>query len=421
MKKILSCLLFIQVFFFTGAIIKGQSNSCVECHKEMGGKLLAVVEAFANDAHKEAGLSCSDCHGGNQNEEDMDLAKDSTFKGTPNREEITQFCATCHSDFNYIRRYNPSLRVDQMTLYWTSEHGQLLKKGDTRVAICTDCHGTHSIQSASHPKSMTFPWNIPQTCGRCHSNRGYMKGYKISTSQEEEYRESVHANALFEKKDLSAPVCNDCHGNHGAIPPEVTSIANVCRQCHPSTGDLFSVSPHKDAYDEMGISECEACHGNHMILPPTDDMLGTGENAVCNQCHEEDSTSYQVATQIKRKIDGYKENLRHTEELLERAHNRGVEVSEPQFRLIEANTLLIMAKNLTHSLSLDMVEEKIEEGEKLLAEISESGDAAMKESNFRRYGLVIAEIFLLLLAIALFMKIRQISKKTSIDSGSSSR
>ena len=155
MKKILAYLLFIQVFLLAGVMLEAQSDSCVDCHKEMGDKFLAVVEAFAEDIHSQVGLSCSDCHGGNQNQEDMGLAKDSTFKGTPKREEITQFCATCHSDFNYIRRYNPSLRVDQMALYWTSEHGQLLKEGDTKVAICTDCHGTHNIQSASHPKSGT--------------------------------------------------------------------------------------------------------------------------------------------------------------------------------------------------------------------------------------------------------------------------
>ena len=133
-----------------------------------------------------------------------------------------------------MRTFNPSLRVDQLSQYWTSKHGQLLKTGDTKAAVCTDCHGVHGIQSVKFPKSPTFPWNIPQTCGRCHADPNLMKDYQIPTNQLEQYKGSVHAQALFDKKDLSAPACNDCHGNHGAVPPEVQSIASVCRQCHPS-------------------------------------------------------------------------------------------------------------------------------------------------------------------------------------------
>jgi len=390
-----------------------QTDYCIECHKELEDELLAPVETFKTDIHQQFGLSCAGCHGGNPAEEDIDLAKDKSFKGVPERWSIPEFCATCHSDSSYMRRFNPSLRVDQLDVYWTSEHGMLLKKGDANVAVCTDCHAAHGIQTTSHPKSWTFPWNIPQTCSRCHSDKEYMKGYKIPTNQWEDYKESVHAHALFEKKDLSAPVCNDCHGNHGASPPEVASIAYVCRQCHPSTGELFSQSPHKEVYDEMGIHECEACHGNHRILPPSDEMLGTGEQAVCIQCHEPESEPYQKASRIKEKLDGFIEKIHKADNLLERADRQGVEVSEPKFRLTEVNTILILVRNLTHSFSLLEIEEKIEEGEKLVAEVTTAGEAALREAKFRKTGLIIATIFLFLLAIALYLKIKQIEKKTS--------
>jgi hypothetical protein len=90
-----------------------------------------------------------------------------------------------------------------------------------------------------------------------------------------------------------------------------------------------------------------------------------------------------------------------------------VEVSEPKFRLIEANTALILVRNLTHSLSLVDIEEKIEEGEKVLSEVTIAGEAALREAKFRKTGLIIATIFIFLLAIALFLKIRQISKASS--------
>ena len=396
--------------------LNAQKNYCIECHKELEDDLLAPVETLEMDIHQQFGLSCAACHGGNPSEEDIDLAKDESFKGSPNRSQIPEFCASCHSDLSYMRRFKPSIRVDQLDIYSTSEHGQLLKNGDTKAALCTDCHAAHGIQAATHPKSWTFPWNIPETCSRCHSDKDYMKDYRITTKQWDDYKDSVHAHALFEKKDLSAPVCNDCHGNHGASPPEVTSIAFVCRQCHPSAGELFSQSPHEEAFDEMELSECEACHGNHKILPPSDEMLGTGEKAVCIQCHEPDSKPYQVASQIKDKLDAFIEKINHANYLLEQADRQGVEVSEPKFRLIEANTALIFARNLTHSFSLTEIEEKIGEGENVVTEVINAGEAALREAKFRKTGLIIATCFLFLLALALFLKIKQITKRTPHES-----
>ena len=412
-NRIIYSLFFALIFaFFPHLTLHAQTNSCIDCHITLEDELLAPVEKLKEDIHQQFGLSCADCHGGNPAGLEVFSAKDDSFKGKPERSQIPEFCASCHSDSSYMRRFNPSLRVDQKDIYWTSEHGQLLKKGDTNVAVCTDCHNPHGIQTATHPKSWTFPWNIPQTCGRCHADKSYMKDYKISTAQWDDYKESVHAHALFEKKDLSAPACNDCHGNHGASPPEVTSIAYVCRQCHPSTGELFSQSPHKIIFDELEISECEACHGNHKILPPSDEMLGTGEDAICIQCHEPDSEPYQIASRIKEKLDGFLEKIDIADNLLERADREGVEVSEPKFRLTEANTALIFARNLIHSFSLVAIEEKVEEGEKVADEVIEAGEAALREAKFRKTGLIIATAFIFLLAMALYLKIRQIDKKT---------
>jgi predicted CXXCH cytochrome family protein len=162
----------------------------------------------------------------------------------------------------------------------------------------------------------------------------------------------------------------------------------------------------------MGISECEACHGNHKILPPSDEMLGTGEKAVCIQCHEPDSEPYQIASLIKEKLDGFIEKIHHADNLLEQADRQGVEVSEPKFRLTEADTALILARNLTHSFSLVEIEEKIEQGEEIVAEVTKAGENALREAKFRKTGLIIATLFLFLLAIALFLKIRQMDKKT---------
>jgi len=407
-KKFLG--IFLTLLLSCSTSLFSQKNSCGECHAKLENELKAPVEGFKSDIHQQFGLSCKDCHGGNPEQEDVDLAKDRSFKGVPSRPQIPQLCGSCHSNSSYIKKYKPGLRVDQLEQYWTSQHGQLLKKGDSKAAVCTDCHGVHGIQASSYPKSLTFPWNIPQTCGRCHSDQEYMKAYNIATNQVEEYRQSVHAHALFEKKDLSAPVCNDCHGNHGAAPPEIASIAYVCRQCHPSTGEIFSQSPHKKAFDELGIAECEACHGHHKISRPQDSMVGTGKESVCIKCHEPDSKAYGVAAQLSQKLTAFLSEMNNAKELLDKAQKKGVEVSGPQFNLLEANTRLIQVRNLTHGLSLEEIEPKIKEGEKILIEVQKAGEEALNEAKFRRTGLVIATLFLLLLAGALYLKVRQIKK-----------
>jgi predicted CXXCH cytochrome family protein len=402
--------LILSLLLLSGALL-AQKNSCVECHGKLDDELKAPVEGFKLDVHQQFGLGCQDCHGGNPALDDEDKAKDKTFKGAPKRAQIPEFCARCHSDSAYIKTFNPRLRVDQLDLYKTSRHGELLKKGDTKVAVCTDCHGVHGIQTAKHPKSSTFPWNIPQTCGRCHADANLMKAYKIPTDQLGEYKQSVHAQALYEKKDLSAPACNSCHGNHGAAPPDVKSIAFVCRQCHPSAGELFSKSPHKKAFDEMGFSECDACHGKHKILRPTDDMLGTGGGAVCVQCHEPGSKPFVAAGRMKELLAGFGSEIEANQSLLDRAERKGVEVSDPKYRLQEIHTLLVSVRNLTHALDLADIEQKVGEGKSLLVGVRASGEAALREAKLRRTGLVVATVLLILFAFAFYLKIRQMKNR----------
>ena len=54
----------------------------------------------------------------------------------------------------------------------------------------------------------------------------------LPTDQLANYQQSVHYAALTKGNDLSAPTCNDCHGNHGAAPPGAGSVVNVCGTCH---------------------------------------------------------------------------------------------------------------------------------------------------------------------------------------------
>jgi predicted CXXCH cytochrome family protein len=394
---------------FAPLLAFGQKNGCIDCHRQLDGDLKAPVAAFETDIHREFGLSCRDCHGGNADTDDVALAKDKSFKGAPAKAQVPLFCGGCHADPAVMRAYNPALRTDQLSQYGTSRHGKLLKAGDTKVAVCTDCHGFHGILSARLPKSKTFPWNIPQTCGRCHADKELMAGYRIPTDQVDEYRASVHAAALFEKKDLSAPVCNDCHGNHGAFPPAVSSVASVCRQCHAAAGELFGKSPHKKAFDDMGAGECDACHGNHKILAPSTAMIGTADGAVCIQCHDQGSRGFEVAADLRRALDGFTSGYDEVEGLLALARRKGVEVSDPEFHLQDVHTTLVSAENLTHGLDEAEIGKTLAEGEKALQGVRAAALGAVKEGRFRRQGLAVTTAILALFAVALALKVRRMA------------
>jgi len=426
-------ILLMSLIFFIGGwfnVLLPQSSeqgenvsSCISCHLEMGDELAAPVHEMEQDVHHQQGLSCVDCHGGDAtaDPEDMEAAMDPAkgYIGIPKRTEIPQFCARCHSDPNYMRQYNPRVSTDQLDRYKTSVHGKrLLQQGDTTVATCIDCHGVHGILNAKDSRSSVHPLSITETCGNCHADSEYMEDYSIPTDQISQYTQSVHGKALLEKGDLAAPACNDCHGNHGASPPGAPSVAFICGQCHLNNSELFMKSPHKSAFEEMGLPECEACHGNHAIQHPTDNMLGAGEQSLCIDCHEEGSKGLNTAVAMYEQIDTLKEKINHADSLITKAERAGMQVSEAQFNLNDADDALIKSRTIVHSLSVNQIKETTGKGIKLANDAIEAGKQAMSELQFRRKGLAISIIFISFLAIGLYFKIKEIDKKHPIRSHS---
>jgi hypothetical protein len=307
------------------------ATSCTVCHADaelFDAEALAIVEALAVDVHAEVGLSCHDCHGGDPSPEladDMFAAMDDTlpdhpYAGVPERAAIPAACGSCHSDPVFMRRFDPGERTDQEELYWTSQHGLALAGGDTGVATCVDCHGAHGIRRPVDPASPVHATRVADTCASCHADPEHMAGRTLSdgrplpVDQFARWRQSVHAVALLEREDLSAPTCNDCHGNHGAAPPGVGAVAFVCGQCHGREAELFRASAKRDALLEHGelladagtegcaachmepepqatltgvrsLVECETCHGNHMVVRASVALLSPLPDAPCTFCH----------------------------------------------------------------------------------------------------------------------------------------
>ncbi|UCD94592.1 MAG: cytochrome c3 family protein [Candidatus Zixiibacteriota bacterium] len=390
------------------------ADMCFECHSGWEDESGSPSASYESDVHFRAGLGCADCHGGNPELDDMDdVRRGRGYKGIPRPREIPGFCATCHNDPGYMIKHNPALPTDQLDKYKTSVHGKrLLEEGDEKAANCVSCHSVHNIERPQIPASTVYPLNLPEVCAGCHSDPEYMAGYGIPASQFDDYAESVHGHALLVEKDLGAPACNDCHGNHGATPPGVTSISAVCGLCHALISDEFAVSPHKAAFDEMGYPECEGCHSNHLVLEPELYWIGTSDSSLCVDCHSADDGTEGLAKaeKIHEIVLKLKKSYETAEAKVDESELKGMMVTDERFILKEITQAMIRTRTVIHSLDFEKVSEAAGEGLEKADQAYRAATTKVEEYYFRRKGLGIATLIITILVIALYLRIRSIDK-----------
>jgi hypothetical protein len=388
-------------------------DTCAACHGRLHDqRLSAPVALFSDDIHREKGFGCAACHGGDASREGLDAMDPRRgYIGKPSHERIPQMCARCHADAELMRRYNPAIRVDQFAEYQTSVHGRrLAEHHDGKVATCASCHSPHSIRPASDPQSTVNPTRVVDTCGGCHADAAYMAPYGIPMDQLALYKKSVHWHTITEAGDLSAPTCNDCHGNHGAVPPGLDSVGNVCGQCHAVQGELFRASRHAGIFKDIGTPGCVTCHSNHDVQRATDALLGVGEGAACAACHSADDAPGRTAMEMRTLIDTLRSEHERAHSLLMRAERSGIEVSQAQFDLNNAVDALVKARAAVHSFTVAAVSSPVGEGRAIAARAHARAVRAQEELRFRRRGLAVSVLIILTLIAALAMKIRQIER-----------
>jgi hypothetical protein len=395
-----------------------RAESCATCHLETGDeRLVKPVKDFAGDIHAAKGFGCVACHGGDAKEagmEAMDPAKG--YIGKPERQQVAPVCGRCHSDARFMKQYNPSLRVDQVVEYATSVHGRRLRElGDPKVATCVGCHPAHSIKPPSDPQSSVHPLHVADTCGRCHADAKYMEPYKIPTNQLQKYKQSVHWQTMSVKGDLSAPTCNKCHGNHGAAPPGISWVGNVCGQCHSVQGELFGKSVHAKAFVEMGTPGCATCHSNHEIKEASDVMLGLGDKAVCAGCHSAGDKGGKAAVEMRGLIDSLAGESVKARAILLQAERAGMEVSQAQFDLNGAKDAVVKARAAIHAFTVQAVKKEIEPGLQIGAKAYARGVRALDELQFRRKGLAVSLVIIVALIAGLVFKIRELDRRRASE------
>ena len=377
------------------------------------------LRAAVQDTHFRRGLACAGCHGGDP----MDpMGHDHVASWPANadrrrddRSWIPGFCGRCHSDSAFMRRFDPGLPTDQLEKYHQSRHGVALAAGDSRAAQCVSCHGAHGIFGAKSPRSPVYPARVPETCGACHGDAAYMEGVQLPdgspmpTNQVEEYRDSVHGRALLERGDVGAPACNDCHGNHAALPPDVASVSQVCRTCHARNGELFDGSKHKEAFVVRGWAECDVCHGKHAIARTSDAMLAPGPQSLCHGCHAEHAGGNPECDAAAAYFHESLIRLATAHDALgERAEHlarQGLDIEAIEGELSTLFDSLQQSRSYVHAFDRSEFDQAAADGRASIDHIADLEQAAQEELGQRRLGLLLAVTLIALLMLLLRIKL----------------
>jgi len=365
------------------AVAAEPGNLCTLCHP-------GVRVEFSKSIHSAEDVTCVSCHGGDPTAQTVEGAHRDGFRGKIGRKEIPRICASCHSDPAKMKPYN--LPTDQYALYQTSQHGLQLARGDTLVAVCTDCHGVHGILPVDDPSNAVYPLNIPKTCGRCHGDETLMGRYGLTDDSYTDYEASVHGQALLKGANASAPQCARCHGAHGATPPGVGDVDKVCGQCHTTTRAHFTDGPHKKAMDAAGLPECASCHGHHRIMKADVGMLDT----VCLQCHDGASQEVELAGKMKTLFTTASDEIGKAHTAVDTAAAIPLYIEDYSARLEEGRTSLLESLPAMHSLDLGRVESLTRRARSIGAEVESEVNGKIEGRKWRRVGLLLFWFYLLL-------------------------
>jgi len=264
--------------------------TCAQCHADQQATYDRSYHAKAIKAGDGQAASCTSCHGSPH-----ELLPASDPKSHMNHANIPATCGTCHGQ-KFVMAASGHSNLPFLS-YEESVHGRAVASGSEKAAVCTDCHGSHEILSASDAKSSIFKFNVPATCAKCHEN------------VQKDFMASIHGQAIT-RGNWQAPVCTDCHGIHSIKahldPNSSVSSANLsrvtCARCHEGVrlSQEFGMegrrtSTYLASYHGLAstlgsqvVANCASCHGVHNILPSTDPRSTINKAnlvATCGHCH----------------------------------------------------------------------------------------------------------------------------------------
>ncbi|MBI4818864.1 MAG: hypothetical protein HY791_21515 [Deltaproteobacteria bacterium] len=386
---------------------------CIHCHKEQQERRLTVpTSSIARSVHAILEGTCMNCHGGDAREPTK-RAHDPRlgFRGKPSVQDVPRVCGGCHADAAFIRRFSAKLPVDQSSLYRVSVHGQELEKGNLEVATCVSCHGFHDVRKVTDPDAPVFPTEVSRTCGGCHGKQGHPAMKHSKRNPFEDWKESVHGKAILERGDLSAPTCNDCHGDHGASPPGTSDIHLACGQCHSQESEKFMEGPHAEPFERLGFAQCVECHSNHLIEPATEVLLSESELGVCRKCHKSGSPGAEAAAVMRKMLIEAKKRAQVARNKVRIARTVGLSLPDSDLLEAELHTALARMRVDVHGMKSTALDGEFSRVHELTLKMTRVADAATERLEVRRQGHIVFVAMVSVLVGLIVVRIRRLREE----------
>ena len=221
--------------------IKGVNRQvgCVKCHQDLWeeaqqtgvsdknerlGVVVEQIESYMTSIHARPSIddqsrtnaTCYDCHDAHY------VSVVDRVNNPEGKLKIPQVCGSCHSEV--------------LDTYMTSVHGKEIGLGNTKAAVCSDCHSSHNIDTSSDTDGRLA---ITAQCGNCHEDK------------QKSYFDTYHGKITQLGYGETAK-CYDCHGSHGIkrVTEEDSMVHNgnrlkTCQTCHENaTEGYVTFQPH---------------------------------------------------------------------------------------------------------------------------------------------------------------------------------
>ncbi len=206
---------------------------CVNCHTEKWQEdhklsdrkherldvVMKQIDSYMGSVHARpskadqtrTNAGCPDCH------EAHNIGTIGSEALAEHRLKNPEVCGKCHEE--------------QKEAYLGSVHGkEVVEKGNSEAAVCSDCHTTHNIDS---PEKDQMKLTITRNCGSCHE-----ESFKT-------YMSSYHGQVNRLGYTHTAK-CFDCHGSHDlrAVDDPASKVhrdnrLETCNTCHEDAPEGF--------------------------------------------------------------------------------------------------------------------------------------------------------------------------------------
>ena len=167
------------------------------------------------------------------------MSRKAGWKGKIDHRQIPQLCGSCHSNPAFMRHTIPA--CDRSVGPVSHQRPRQAARGRRQ-----ESRRMHRLsQRPRYKAAQRSPFHrLPRQRGEdllsLPLRRGLHEIVRDSHQSVCQYNISVHHEALVVRGDLSAPTCTTCHGDHGAVPPGVDKVQNVCANCHVFQAQMYA-------------------------------------------------------------------------------------------------------------------------------------------------------------------------------------